>query len=1360
MNTPNNTVNVLILTCILLTSVATAQWSTQSPLPTHLDVRGTAAATSQRVFIATDDNSFDNGGSLFESVDGGLNWVQRDIPTSLSSPLNGIFFFDSNRGWVFGNENYRTTDGGSTWTALPFLGSAYFMKFYTAEFGLATGNFGRYVSHDGGLTWEASPQDMSEFDFADSQIGLGASATGIYRTIDAGTTFTLVHAGDASTVVFLSDSVAVGIVDSGFVRSTDGGVTWTAVASADGRSNLTALSAGVVLAWGRAGDFPDYDDRVLRSTDGGQTWADLGEVMANGVLAFTPAGTQTVVASDLNGNMFFSSDIGQSWAQTFASPGPHPGYLSSSVPAFSGQQTGYFGYGAGFIIKTTDGGATWLQISSGTGQSLNDIDRFPNGNLIAVGENGTLLTSNGTSPWIMHEAFTSSGLAAIHVVGPGAVVTVDGTGRVYRSSDGGESWVSGGSAIPGLSQAEDLFFTTLLDGWVIGQGFGAGVLYHTSDGGDSWTPVPDLLGAYIAVDVAGTNIWAANVTGLYYRSSDGGNSWLQGNLPGSPFQIQDMDFSNESIGYAVGSGGYVARSDDGGATWVELPSPNASDHFTDIYLVGANELWLSTSSGVAYYSASGGQSWAVLDIGSAGFGSFSAIAASPSGDAWTVGWQGYIEHFAGPPPPPDNWPPNASFSFLASGLAVYFTDTSSDPDGLIVNWSWDFGDGTTSTQQHPSHTFAEANTYIVRLTVTDDDGDSNATGRIVTVQPNPGGTFGDFTEVTPIDSIFVTPQDEDFWVITTAPADYDGDGDLDIAVFGYYVVYNQSVEDRLVLLTNNGLSGQGQWGFTYINVPTGTLTAGSSDLAWGDVDGDGDQDLALGTDGEAVIYRNDAGILTLTDTQLPAYWEDNSQADFDLRSITWADYDNDGDLDLLLPSVFDADSFAYRTVLMRNDGTNGTGGWTFTDISAPLSPTVHAQSAWADYDGDQDLDLLLVNIAPLTDEGFIRRYRNDGSGIFTGEDILGALTIEHGEAQWGDYDADGDLDILVAGNIKELDGTFTPMALRIYRNNNDVYDSLEVISCIPCEGWFDLTAATWADYDNDGDMDILLAGNYNSGSQIEGRAKVYTNTGGVFADSGNVLPAPRASGDRGGTFSWLDIDGEGDLDYFIAGQYFVPGGNGLVEAQMHVYRNDAAGQNAAPSAPSGLVGAVQDSGAVVLSWNSASDDHTPVAALTYDINLFRNGVPVAATRRLPEPGNVGSVNEWQLAGLPEGHYEWALRAVDAAYSGGPVAAGEFIIGSTAVGSAGASPLQFSIAQNYPNPFNPTTAIQFEVPKSGFVSLKVFDVLGREIALLVNEEKPPGRYSVQWDATGFGSGAYFYRLESNGRREIRKMLLMK
>jgi len=93
------------------------------------------------------------------------------------------------------------------------------------------------------------------------------------------------------------------------------------------------------------------------------------------------------------------------------------------------------------------------------------------------------------------------------------------------------------------------------------------------------------------------------------------------------------------------------------------------------------------------------------------------------------------------------------------------------------------------------------------------------------------------------------------------------------------------------------------------------------------------------------------------------------------------------------------------------------------------------------------------------------------------------------------------------------------------------------------------------------------------------------------------------------------------------------------------------------------------------------------------------------------------------------------------------------------------PQQYSLSQNYPNPFNPTTKIKYSIPAvaSGFslsVTLKVYDVLGNEIAVLVNEEKPAGTYEVEWDASRFPSGVYFYQLNAGSFIETKKMILLK
>ena len=93
-------------------------------------------------------------------------------------------------------------------------------------------------------------------------------------------------------------------------------------------------------------------------------------------------------------------------------------------------------------------------------------------------------------------------------------------------------------------------------------------------------------------------------------------------------------------------------------------------------------------------------------------------------------------------------------------------------------------------------------------------------------------------------------------------------------------------------------------------------------------------------------------------------------------------------------------------------------------------------------------------------------------------------------------------------------------------------------------------------------------------------------------------------------------------------------------------------------------------------------------------------------------------------------------------------------------TAPAAPEVFSLAQNYPNPFNPTTMIQFEIAERGPVTLKVYNVLGENVATLINQTLSAGRYRAEFDAHGFPSGTYFYRLQSGTRSEVRRMNLIK
>ena len=161
------------------------------------------------------------------------------------------------------------------------------------------------------------------------------------------------------------------------------------------------------------------------------------------------------------------------------------------------------------------------------------------------------------------------------------------------------------------------------------------------------------------------------------------------------------------------------------------------------------------------------------------------------------------------------------------------------------------------------------------------------------------------------------------------------------------------------------------------------------------------------------------------------------------------------------------------TRLYRNDGGS------FTRITTSIPDVVNSAAAWGDYDNDGDLDILITG----ADSGWnpmARVYRNDSATFTTYIDIDPALRgIQDGSVAWGDYDNDGDLDILLAGRASD------PIT-RIYRNNgNETFT--DIGAGLP--GGYG-PAAAWGDYDNDGDLDILLTGDFTS--------EIYRNDGGSF----------------------------------------------------------------------------------------------------------------------------------------------------------------------------------------------------------------------------------------------------------------------
>jgi len=281
-----------------------------------------------------------------------------------------------------------------------------------------------------------------------------------------------------------------------------------------------------------------------------------------------------------------------------------------------------------------------------------------------------------------------------------------------------------------------------------------------------------------------------------------------------------------------------------------------------------------------------------------------------------------------------------------------------------------------------------------------------------------------------------------------------------------------------------------------------------SDAQWADFDGDGDLDLVvcgMTPSGKRITktYENDHGKLVFRQDLIgiSGGGEDN---------LAWGDYDNDGDVDLAMAGISQAGVRDAR--IYANDG-NGYLTW---DDAQSLLGVDDAGIAWGDYDNDGDLDLVITGDNPSLVAHTIL-YRNEPVGTLT-EDTSAELKPMYGASvAWADYDGDGDLDLLLAGR----DSTET--LTRFYRNEpvGTLIDDGD--HGLPPGGWG--CDAVWGDYDGDDDLDLAMSGGID-----EERAHIYENdgTGGLtlVADLMNIR---RSAG------AWGDYDNDGDLDIALSG---------------------------------------------------------------------------------------------------------------------------------------------------------------------------------------------------------------------------------
>jgi len=455
--------------------------------------------------------------------------------------------------------------------------------------------------------------------------------------------------------------------------------------------------------------------------------------------------------------------------------------------------------------------------------------------------------------------------------------------------------------------------------------------------------------------------------------------------------------------------------------------------------------------------------------------------------------------------------------------------------------------------------------------------------------------------------------------------DYDDDGDLDILITGekqggvnIYSVYEN--DDGQFTKVSPGLSVEDY----------GVRCNNDRSIGWCDLDGDNRLEFILTgetTDNEYITEIYDPVEQIHFTTGLPGIFN---------GSVDWGDYDQDGDPDLLITGETTGSS--QITEIYRNDGRGDEWSeWVFTPVSNVLPDLEASQGVWADLDNDQDLDIILTG---MDEDGALLKYIywNEG-GTFYSYTSFVAEGQADGSISPCDYDSDGDLDILFTGD-NVLAG-YLPKTF-LMENKDGVFSEVET----DIEDVL-FSSADWGDYDNDGDFDLVICGKDENLTSI---THVYTNNNGVFFKTNFGLP-----GIAEGTVRWGDYDNDGDLDILLSGYK-----SDSPNRYTAIYRNNGNEANTPPMIPEDFGVVASDSSAIftwsrasdaesdslLLTYNLALG-HKDEFRLLMSPMAHEDGY-----RKVVGAGNSSMLTSRTINNLEPGRlYSARIQTIDAAYAG-------------------------------------------------------------------------------------------------------------
>jgi len=1052
------------------------------------------------------------------------------------------------------------------------------------------------------------------------------------------------------------------------------------------------------------------DHSITKTTDGGNNW----KVQLYSTTSYFIQGNfinqSTGWVLDYYGRLLRTNNGGSSWFQQSLLPN----YLLRSI-FFLNENIGWVVGDAGSVLKTTNGGNNWFTQNSGVSTSdLYDVFFTDNNSGWICGQNGVIYkTTNSGVNWSLKSSGTTTTLESMSFINAntGWMLSFWGTGgHLIKTTDSGNSWFFQSSdTIRGYSIC---FFNDLV-GWIAS----GGAIYKSTDGGGSWNTQIYGISTALVKAVSLNDIWFTNkyTSGnCVYKSSNGGSVW-ESKFQGSLSNLNYIQFINENTGWAVGDT-LVYKTTNGGNLWNVNYSGYPYKLFS-ICFTSPDTGWIATGGSKILKSTNGGLNWVINYSSSTPIG-FLSIYFLNSNTGWIGGEDGILKTTNGGL----NW-------------------------NLVSTW------GTFYDLQFVSPTIGYGGRGGDVLKTT--NGGSNWT-----VLSNPAGKSLCFLDmytgwtVGSSGMIRKTTNGGVNWIFLDYPGNptntinYNSVCFLD-ANYGYIVgdsgVIIKTTNGGVNWIKQNNLTNETINSVFFINNQTG-WTAGRNGIILNTTQGgifipsapilnvplNGSINIPL------IVTLDWYDIIpTQFNKKRPFIFSDNKELIQNEKAINYIyrlQVSTDSLFNTTIIDVGNLSSSEYTTSTLNsytkyywrvNATTSGTTGpwssiWNFTTIlQTPtlISPTNGASSVtltplidWSDVSG-----ATTYNVQVATNPGFstpvIDLSSLPSSQYQVPSGLLQANTLYYWRASASN--SNGTSAWASAWN-------FTTLALPNSPNLISPTNGSNILTLTPTLDWSDVAGAISYTVQAATDTNFINLAVNQSGLTVS----QYTVTSGAL--TGNTTYYWRARAENGaGSGPWS------------------------VRWNFRVITTPPAPNLVAPPNNS-----TNQSPTVLLDWDSLAAANSYRIQLATD-SLFNSVVydtsGVTRSSLQMRPGIL----------LANVKYYWKVNATNLAGTGPWSVIWNFRVNPTGVYQYSSEiPKKFKLYNNYPNPFNSTTKIRFDIPKNTNVKITIYEISGRQIDKLINENLSAGSYELIWDANNLSSGVYIYRIETESFTDVKRMLLVK